>query len=460
MVKRNSRVGRRAFLKSAGATLLLPATAGISHATTTTGAVQQVTSGSKPPRRLCALFVGNGVALPPPEHPDHEKWHWFPHEVGANFGLTAPLEPLRNVKDQFSVLSGLSHPALRKIYAHTTGGYFLTGAEPQSATGNTISMDQVYARHAGSQTWYPSLTMSTEGGAGDVARRNTMSFMQSGQPIPALGGTPRAVFDELFSVDTRDKGAQLRGFNRDRSMLDAAIQEITSLQSQLGAEDKVRLDEYLTSVRSLEDRIDRAEAWLDVPKPEVSPDQFQLDVDPVYDGPAAFLDSMYQLIHTAFLTDSTRIVTFQAAREGDGPIAGEFPKALGLDNGHHALSHAYDKTEDGFEKWARYDQFQVSRLAVFLEMLANTNDPFADGSLLDNTIVLYGSGTSETHITKNYPIIIAGGRNMGLTHGVHRQYDESIPFSNLLLTLLQTLGVPEERFADSTGTLDLTTTMA
>jgi hypothetical protein len=457
MDKRNPGIGRRAFLKSAGATLLLPATAGIAYATGAKEAARQVVPSAGTPRRLCAMFVGNGVALPPPEHPTHSKWHWFPHEVGANFNLTGPLEPLHKVRDQFSVISGLSHPALRTIYAHSTAAYFLTGADPQSPAGNTISMDQVLAQYAGSQTLYPSLTIGTEGGVGDVSRSNTMSYMQNGQPIPALGGTPRAIFNELFSVDTRDKGAQVRGFDLDRSMLDAAVQQVKSLQSRLGAEDKQRLDEYLTSVRGVETRIDRAEAWLDVPKPEVSPDLFQLDADPVYDGPAAFLDAMYQLVHTAFVTDATRIVTFQAVGEGAGAIAKEFPKALGMNSIHHELTHQYDKTEEGWENWARYDQFQVARLAAFLEMLASTDDPYADGSLLDNTIVLYGSGTSATHITKNYPIIVAGGRNMGLVHGIHRQYDDSIPFANLLLTILQTLGAPDERFADSTGTLDLAT---
>lgn len=458
MIKRNPPFGRRAFLKSAGATLLLPATAGISHATGNREVARNVTQNPDAPRRLCAVFVGNGVALPPPDHPAHDKWHWFPHETGPNFELTAPLEPLRNVKDQLSVISGLSHPALRTIYAHTTAGYFLTGANPESPTGNTISMDQVLAQFAGSQTLYPSLTIGTEGGAGDVSRSNTLSYMQSGQPIPAIGGTPRAVFDELFSVDARDKAAQVRGFNRDRSVLDAAVVQIKSLQERLGGDDRRRLEEYLTSVRGTETRIDRAEAWLDVPKPDVSPDQFQLDADPVQDGPAAFLDAMYQLVHTAFVTDSTRIAAFQAVGEGAGTIAKDFPKALGMPSIHHALTHNYDKTEDGFEIWARYDQFQVQRLALFLELLATTDDPLADGSLLDNTIVLYGSGTSETHITRDYPIIVAGGRNMGLVHGIHRRYeDESIPFSNLLLTLLQTLGVPDGRFSDSTGTLDLTT---
>ena len=321
--------------------------------------------------------------------------------------------------------------------------------------GADAPADQVLAQFAGSQTLYPSLTIGTEGGAGDVSRSNTMSFMQNGQPIPAIGGTPRAVFDELFSVDNRDKHAQTLGFDLDRSMLDAAVQQVRSLESRLGADDRRRLDEYLTSVRSTETRIDRAEAWLDVPKPKVDPGRFQLDADPVQDGPAAFLDAMYELVHAAFVTDSTRIVTFQAVGEGAGAIAKDFPKALGIDSIHHALTHEYDKTDDGFELWGRYDQFQTARLAAFLEMLANTDDPFADGSLLDNTIVLYGSGTSETHITKNYPIIVAGGRNMGLTHGIHRRYDNDPPFANLLLTLLQTVGVPQEGFADSTGTLDL-----
>jgi len=457
MVKRNSRIGRRAFLKSAGATLLLPATAGIARATTDGSLPRPLLQHAGAPRRLCAIFVGNGVAMPPPEHPTHEKWHWFPHETGPDFKLTAPLSPLKNVRDQFSVISGLSHRALWSVDAHTTAGYFLTGADPQSPAGNTISMDQVMAQFAGSKTLYPSLTIGTEGGAGDISRSNTLSYMQNGQPIPAIGGTPRAVFNELFSVDRRDKAAQTRGFQRDRSLLDAAVQQINALQTRLGPEDRRRLDEYLTSVRNTETRINRAEAWLDVPKPEVSPDSFQLDADPVTDGPAAFLDAMYQLVQTAFVTDSTRIATFQAVGEGAGAIAKDFPKALGMDNIHHQLTHEYDKTEDGWEQWARYDQFQVERFATFLESMARTDDPFAEGSLLDNTIVVYGSGTSETHVTRNFPIIVAGGRNLGLAHGTHRRYDDGVPFANLLLALLQTLDVPADSFADSTGTLDLTT---
>ena len=217
------------------------------------------------------------------------------------------------------------------------------------------------------------------------------------------------------------------------------------------AEDRIRLGQYETAIRSLEQRIERAEAWLDVPKPSVPESQFVLDTDPIQDGPTQFIDAMYQLIHSAFVTDSTRVASYAVVEESPGALACRFPEALGLPN-HHSISHD-EKSEGGFERWGQYDQYLTERFAGFLKLLDETDDPFADGSILDNTIVLYGSGTSAVHMTRNFPLILAGGRNLGLAHGEYRVFDESVPMSNLLLTLLQQLGTPVDRFSDSTGTI-------
>lgn len=438
-------VNRRTFLKSAGSSLLLPALPSLlSHSAHASSAL------SSSPKRLCCIFFGMGVSLPPEDHVAHKDWHWFPHEYGTDYSFTrsnAALEPFRQ---QISFLSGLSHPRTRSIYAHSTGGYFLSGADPLSPIGNSISADQVYAMHVGAQTRYPYITMGSEAGIGDFRRPNTMSYTNSGQPIPSLG-TPRTVFDELFGAQNVDKSVLKHVYQRDRSILDAVAPELSQLHKKLANEDKSRMEQYLTAIRSLENRLHRAEDWLNVPKPQINASQFILDIDPIQDGPTHFIDSMYQLIHSAFVTDSTRVVAYQKVKESAGGLAARFPEALDLPH-HHTMSHEFNQ-EGGYERWGTYDAYLTSRFAQFLKLMQQTDDPYAEGSLLDNTIILYGSGTSTVHNTRNFPLILAGGGNLGFTHGTHHLFDESIPMTNLLLTILQQLGTPISSFSDSTGTL-------
>lgn len=291
---------------------------------------------------------------------------------------------------------------------------------------------------------------STEGGIGDFREPNTMSYTAGGQPIPSIG-TPRAVFNEMFGVQAGDRRSIERTYSRDRSILDAVTPQLSQIDGTLAYEDKARLEQYLTAIRSMETRIDRAQDWLDVPKPNVPESQFKLDMDPIQDGPTDFIDAMYQLITTAFVTDSTRMVNFLKVNESPGGLAGRFPEALGLP-GHHSLSHDFNE-EGGYERWAQYDAYLAERFSIFLKQLSETDDPYAEGSLLDNTIVLYGSGTSTVHNTRNFPLILAGGKNFGINHGSFHRFDESVPMSNLLLTLMQQLGMPIEKFSDSTGNI-------
>jgi hypothetical protein len=432
---------RRSFIKTAGATLLLPALPSLTRAASPT---------TNPPRRICVIFFGNGVSLAPVGH-EHEDWHWFPRQSGPDYQFTIPMEPLRPWRDQFSIIAGLSHPVLRSVYAHNTGGYFLTGADQRLPTGNTVSMDQVHAQYEGIHTRYPSLVLASEGGIGDYQRSHTLSFTETGQPIPPLA-MPRNVYNELFSVSDSNPEAIRRSFGRKRSILDTAVAELKSTRASLGASDKRKLDQYLTSVRGIEERLDRAESWVEREKVHLPADQFDLDVDP-REGPREFVDSMYNMITAAFLTDSTRTITFAKRREVAGGIANNFPLSIGLAP-HHKLSHG-TKEKDGFLNWSKYDRWLNERFAGFLKEMAETDDPIAEGSLLDNTLVLYGSGTSHTHITHNYPIILAGGKNMGFKHGAFhdfRKAGEDNTFNNLLLTMLQQTGVEIDRFGDSTGT--------
>lgn len=437
-------INRRQFLRAGSASLLLPALSSLSLPSFANS------GGATTPQRLCFVFFGMGVSLPPEDHVAFRDWNWFPHEVGSDYKLNKSLQSLAPFRDQMSILGGLSHPRTRTMYAHSTGAYFLSGADPEVPGGNSISADQVYANYIGGETRYPFITASTEGGVGDFREPHTLSYSTTGQPIPSIGG-PRAFFDELFSVQSGSRAAIERGFERDRSILDAVAPDLKKLNASLPAEDRVRLDQYSTAVRSLEQRIQRAQAWLDVPKPSVPESRFVLDTDPMKDGPTQFVDSMYQLIHSAFVTDSTRMASYAVVEESPGALACRFPEAMDLPH-HHAMSHE-GKTEGGYERWGRYDQYLAERFAGFLKMMDETDDPFAEGSLLDNTIVLYGSGTSGEHITRNFPLVLAGGRNLGLKHGEYRVFDESVPMSNLLLTLLQQLGTPIDKFSDSTGTI-------
>lgn len=435
------RIDRRSLIKTAGATLLLPAFPSLIRASS---------ASQNPPRRICVIFFGNGVSLAPLGH-EYQDWHWFPRETGSNYAFTKPLEPLLPLRDQFSILSGLSHPVLRSVYAHNTGAYFLTGADQRLPTGNSISMDQVHAQYEGIHTRYPSLVLASEGGIGDYQRSHTLSFSETGQPIPPLA-MPRNVYNELFSVDDSNPKLLRRALGRNRSILDTAVAELNSTRESLGAADKRKLDQYLGSVRGIEEGLNRADAWIEREKNQVPADQFDLDADPTV-GPKEFIDSMYSLMRAAFETDSTRTITFVKRREIAGGLANNFPISIGLPS-HHTLSHG-TKEKDGYLNWATYDRFLSERFFGFLKQMAETEDPIADGSLLDNTIVLYGSGTSHTHVTHNYPLILAGGKNMGLKHGCHhdfRKNGEDQPLNNLLLTMLNRAGVETDRFSDSTGT--------
>lgn len=443
MAKSPFNIDRRSFLKTAGASLLLPALPVF-------GA--NAVSPSRNPRRLCVVFFGNGVPLPPEGHPDHDDWNWFPHQTGADFRLNKPLEPLERLRGDFSVLSGLSHPILRSIYAHNTGGFFLTGADTRSPQGNSVSMDQVHAQFEGIRTRYPSLVLASEGGVGDFRKSHTLSYSLTGQPIVPIA-TPRNVYDELFGVETRNRGEKKRAYGRDRSILDTALGDLKSIDAKLSPADRSKVEQYHTAVRNIEKRLDRAEAWMDVEKAKMPADRFDLEADP-RKGPEAFLDNMYELMYSAFLSDSTRSITFTKMREGAGGIANGFPRALGLKD-LHGLSHD-TKSEDGYRNWATFNQFLSDRLAGFLEQMASTDDPIGEGSLLDNTIVLYGSGTSTTHTTYNYPLILAGGKNMGFKHGSHHNFHkngEDAPLNNLLLTILLQLEAEVDQFGDSSGTL-------
>ena len=451
------RTSRRFFLRSAGATLVLPALPSlVGSALSVRGLAAEEKPAPKPDtpagaRRFCCSFFPNGVSLPPEGHALHNEWHWFPHETGADYRLMKPLEPLAALRQEFTILSGLSHPALRKMVGHATADSFLTAADQTHGYANSISLDQLYAEAVGDQTRFPSLTLSSDGGVGTPGRAKTLSFTRSGKPIPALS-EPRVIFNRLFGVEERSIAEQRRAIGQERSILDSIAAETRAMERRLDAEDRSRLQEYLTSVREIEQRLARSDRWLDVQKPEVNPGGFRLDATP--GGNAQdYIRAILDLMHAALLTDSTRSLTYQITAEDAKGIGDRFPSALGL-KGHHNLSHSTG-TENGYLEWARYDRFLSEQFAYFLERMRATKDPENEGSQLDNTVVFYGCSTSRTHLAANYPLILAGASRMGLRHGRHLRFDESrTPLSNLYVTLLNQLGMPVDRFGDSTGRAD------
>ena len=443
-----TRHSRRNFLQTGLAGLALPPLASMLSAE----------NGASPakmarPARLVTIFFPNGVSLPPKGHSSFRDWHWFPHHPGSDYQLTKTLQPLAEHRSDLSILSGFSHPNLRSNITHSCSAQFLTGEDQSKGYKNSISYDQVVAGEIDGVTRFSSLALSTTGGTGSLGRPATISVNRDGALIPAMSD-PQEIFNRLFVVDERGAEARAREIARDRSILDRVSSRLSRLNGTLAAEDRAHLDSYLTATRSLEKQLGRAHDWLNVPKPKVDPGLFDFDAAPTRELGTNYMRTMFDLIHMALLTDSTRVVTYQTAMENAGGRGNKLPYAAGLSMHHHQLSHSAARDEGGWERWAKFDQYLAARLSEFLAKMAQTPDPLAEGSLLDNTIVLYGCGTSKTHIGRNYPLILAGGKNLGLKHGSFHRFDKERPFNDLLLTLLQRFGVEAERFGDSERIVD------
>ena len=320
---------------------------------------------------------------------------------------------------------------------------------PGSDYSNSVSFDQVVAEVHGRETRIPSLQFSDQSGTGSAGHSHTLSFDHSGTPLPAEN-SPKRIFERLFVPDTAtDRAAALQAFAEKKSILDGVLAEAQVLRRRLGKTDQQKLDEYLTSVRETEVRVQRLEQWIDVPKPEVSSQDLQLSSQPgnAHDRPM-WLDVMLEVTYLAFLTDTTRVVTFEWSREAGGYGGGG--------ENHHEFSH-HGGDSGMLNKLAEIDRFHVSRLARFMELLKATAD--SDATMLDNTAIVFGSGMNSgeggEHSPKNLPLLVAGGRRLGLKHGQHLAYDSNNhpPLSNVLLTLAQQLGVHVNTFQDSSSTI-------
>jgi hypothetical protein len=451
---------RRRFLRGSGVALALPCFESFAKIA---GAAEQP-AGRK---RLACFYMPDGVPMPLADDPAHKDWAWFPHGGGTSFTLTKCLEPLEPLRDELTVLSGFSHPSARSIHGHSNADQFLTGA-PTGASGdyrNSISLDQEFAAHVGDQTRFASLVMSTDGGTGTPRGAHTLSFNRSGRAIPAEH-RPKRIFDMLF-VKGDDNAARRLALSR--NALDDLLADARSLRPTLSTHDQKTLDEYLQSVRDTEIKVEKAKRWMKIPLPQVDVDHLNLDITP--EEPRVYLQTMFELIHLAFRTDSTRVAAYQIGRENGIGVSDYLARAVGFKLTHQ-LSHN-TKEPGGWQNFGTYCRFLSEEYGRFASRLKATPEAGGDGNMLDNTLLLFGSASSAFHLSRNYPLILMGGKNMGFNHGRYLNYvganpqggawtggrepwqqevsHEDVPLSNLFVTMLQRLGVETDRFADSTG---------
>ncbi|HIF01578.1 MAG TPA: DUF1552 domain-containing protein [Planctomycetes bacterium] len=441
MARKSWCLDRRTFLRGSGVTLGLPFLECMQAGSVSAAEFQR-------PKRMCTIYFPYGASVPGDDHADRD-WGWFPVREGDNFRYTNVMKPLELLRQYVSVIGGLSHPMGRGIGGHDTGDIFLTGASFAGGNfQNTVSFDQVAAAKLGDQTRFPSLVLSSDGGIGLPTRARTLSFTASGQPIPSLN-QPQQIFERLFGDERGTQKQTRRRLATEASMLDLLLEESRTMRGKLGTQDQRKYDEYLSSVRDIEKRVQRSEQWLDIPKKTVDPTALNLDA--TTDAPLEYIRTMYDLLYLAFQTDSTRIATYMLSAM-NGNTSNQFSKALGLGS-QHELAHDAGK-EGGFPRQGQWNQCLIENLAYFLQRMASTNE--GDSNMLDNTMVLLGTSNSRTHNNHNYPLVFAGGTNMGIKQGQYLTYDDDgqdVPMSNLLFTMLNQMSVTDEGFSDSTGDL-------
>src|SRR5215469_7133342 len=435
------RLDRRAFLKGlGGVTLALPVLDAMGAEVT-----EQI------PRRFCAIYTANGMSLPKEEHGIPE-WRWFPDKTeNGEFVFGKSTEPYAPFRKQISFLGNMYHPNGPKADPHTCSDMWLTGAplqNPKPGTYNTAGLDQTVAHHTKQYCRQASLVLSIDAGTGYQSRTGTISFNLDGKPVPAENN-PRRIFDRLFRGDRSSLQQEHADLQHRIKLVDAVAASARSLNKQLGATDRDKMDQYMTSLDEVETRLVASEKWIDIPIKQQDYSHLNLDITNEGD-PAEYYRNMFDLIALAFDADITRTVTFMLNREDGMGISDTFPLKLGLSKTHHNLSHATDKP--GQLDFAKYDLFLSKQIAHFLGRLDEYKD--RNGSVLDNTVVMFGSGASTTHNPHNLPTLVAGGASMGLKHGIYWRGQGETRMSNVYLSILRAMGIEQELFADSTGTRD------
>lgn len=440
---------RRTFLRGLGATVALPLLDSMVPALTAVRA-----TAAQPVRRLGIVYVPNGIYMQ----------HWTPAEDGRGFALPSTMEPLARYREQMTVLTGLSNKMGDAWPGEGAGdharaaGAYLTGVHPKKTEGADLragrSMDQIAARMLGRETQLRSLEVSLESrenvGSCDpgyaCAYANTLCWSSPTTPLP-MENNPRVVFERLFGGnESTDPDTWRARREEDRSILDAVGDKIVRLQGDLGQPDRRKLDEYLEAIRDAERRIQMAESQSERELPVV--DQ-PAGVPPTFEAHAKM---MFDLQVLAYQADLARVITFMVGHETSQRA---YPE-IGVPDAHHPLSHHGGNTEK-IEKLTKVNHYHTEMFAYYLDRLRATQD--GDGSLLDQSLIIYGSGMSDGngHLHHDLPTVLVGGGAGALAGGRHLRYsrESETPVTNLFLSVLDKLGVPMDALGDSTGRLDL-----
>lgn len=418
---------RRFVLRSLYASLALPGIPSLMPGSLRAkGAIQAAKGAGSGARRFVA--VGNLLGF--------QQKSFFPETPGKGYELTTLLKPLAANREHMTVYRGLDHGVKGGHFAVHS---FLSGvlhSEAQNRPGGNVTIDQFIADEVGMQTRFPSLTVGSEDGIHGGCQ---IAWTKSGVRVPPITG-PAELFEKLFVEESPERRSKLAGENRlHGSILDSVLEDANDLARKVNREDRDKLDEYFTSVRDVERRLQMRKLWEDQPKPEAPFDK------PANRNTVEDLPMLYELIALALQTDSTRVATLE--------IGGCYlPQHLGIDKSYHGLSH-HGKDEEAIAHLITLETHQIEHFGKFLTRLAGIQD--GERTLLDSTAVLFGSGIgdSNSHTNTDLPIILAGG---GYRHGEFKQVDSKssrkVPLCNLYLDIAQRMGLETESFGTSTGT--------
>jgi len=408
------------------------------------------------PRRSAFIYLANGV-------------HSLNYQIttpGKDYEFSRSLKPLEKHREVITPISGLHHPGALG-HDHSCISVWLTGGKLGPTDRNTISVDQQMAEITAPHTRYPSMDIALTG--------DSLAWTADGVRLPPLRRCSE-IFASMFEEPKGGKQVQRRNLRRKGSVLDANLDEVRQLDQSLGAEDKGRMEQYLTSVREAEIRTRRADAWLDTPLPAISEtDRKRTNRDIATTMAGDYFRTVYDLMVLAFQTDVTRVATFSLGGEGD---AFSIPE-IGITESRHQLSH-HGGDPGYIEKLTNYDTFAIEQYSYFLTRLAETKD-LNGKPLLNTTMSLFGSGMSygHSHGNANLPLVLAGGSDLGLQHGSHLDFNQghfqgykldkpsehyslcsrpanpNAHMSNLLLMMAQRMGVETDRFGDSNSVIEV-----
>jgi hypothetical protein len=431
---------RRTFLQGMGVSLALPLLDAMIPARTLLAQ-----TAARPVPRLGFIYVPHGAIM--------DKW--TPATVGDGFEFTPILKPLEPFRERLNVVSGLGHRAADTTAVHSLSPTtWLSGVRPKATQGVDayagVTADQVAAQAIGQDTILPSMELASEDHSGLIGScdrdygciyMNTLSWRTPTTPMP-MEINPRKVFERMFGQGG-SASERLARIQEDRSILDAITKDAASLELKLGASDRQVMSQYLENVREIERRIERAESsqgdqdLLLPARPAGVPFNYE-----------EHIKLMYELMALAYQADVTRVITFMISRE----VSNRTYPQVGVTDGHHAISHHQNRAEK-MEKNVRIQTYNIGQFSYFLEKMRDTPD--GDGSLLDHSLLLYGSNMSNSNAHDHYPLpnVVIGGAAGRMKGGRHLKYADHTPMTNLLVTMLDKVGVRQEALGDSSGRL-------